>query len=144
MSVVSNVILTARYVPRDAFAKIEALTQNRGPESPQHPIWFKNVNDAAGGGKCWEADTWMAAVNHLDFPFGEPTSWMVELVEILKDAAGVVLVLHHEYDEEVPHVWRLINGEWVDYEALVKQIAELGRLHRERDLLAPLREPMER
>lgn len=128
MSCVSNVILTARYVPHDRFDEIEALTHQR--DGRPQPIGFVNVNKHAGGGKCWEADTFMAAVNYLDYPWEDPTTWMSELADILTDADGVVLVIHHEHHEDSVDVWQLVDGKWIDWE--VEAIAENYRRRSER------------
>ena len=103
MSYVSNVVLTARYINRAAKEAILAVRQ------PERPVGFRLVNEHAGGGKVWEADTFMAAVNHLD------TEALIAALEpLLVHAGGVVLVIHHEGDdEEDVWAWHYTSGRFV-------------------------------
>ena len=102
MSYVTNILLTARCVPHQDKAKIEAIELDGRAKNGQH---FHEVpHEVPGGFKAWEAHTWMAAVNYAR----DIDDIRRDIGASLSYGSEVTLVVHHEdplNDDDLAEVW---------------------------------------
>lgn len=126
MSYVTNIMLTARYIPDADIEKVTSI--DLAGREGSHQCFVRMNDSAVGGGKVWEADTFAAAVNHM-----RPLD---EILDALADAitygADVTLIVHREdagdfpeiyflhFDWENDNHWRTPEG-WVFYSSGAKR-----------------------
>ena len=113
MSIVSNVIITAQYMSQDVKRGIENLTHFRN--NPRL-MDFKEVSQYAGGGKVWEADTYMAAINYLEGTGDYLNStWMEQLKNQVQKGLveGLTVIIHYELaTEDQATIFKWQDDDW--------------------------------
>lgn len=108
MSYVTNIILTANYIPAESKRKIENLCHIR--DSQDWHMGFTNIHRFAGGGKVFEGELLACAVNYLDGYNPNTSNWMWDLLGLLKNAKGVYLILLFQDYETI--CYTIEDGNW--------------------------------
>lgn len=89
MSYVTNVVVSARYVPHDAVGRLRSA-------------YYMQVDGGAGGPKVYEAVLFARTFN-----FALPSEEILaEIGELIGDySSSLIVIMHHQEDEDEVNAW---------------------------------------